>query len=790
MNKTLRRGAFLSVSCVALVASGGAAFADEGSAPARNDTAEIIVTAQKRPEKLQDIPVSAAVLSAASVAQQHVTDLSDINRVVPSVEIKGTFNGRVPYGMRGISTNANEGAIGLTSGVSVQIDGVPVPADSFAANTISDVAQLEVLKGPQATLGGRTASAGVINFVTYAPTEVTHFGMSGTLTNDHEYRMDVHASGRITDTLSASFAGYDSHTPYPIYNLNLQQRSKADSYGVRGKLKWAPSGDFDVTAMAHYALSQSSGENFIYQYLTPGALLLGAPPLNQATLFPGYDIKYGNTTYSSPVQMGSRYEDADGSVVANYRMGGFTLTSTTSYFHEKQFQSQDLFETNVLFFNYLTGGHAPAFNDLQSNDGYVRQVTQEFKLASDATKPLSYILGAFYSDSTVNGYGLRQFVGFPAAQTNISTTKNYAIYAHATEKFTDQIGLTAGLRYNWDKIGWDITQYFNPAQGQWGSGTLGAGGYEWTASNSSSALVGDLALQYHFDKHAMVYASYTRGYKPNAFNTAHTFSVSQAAALAAPTVAANASDLSFTNATKQEHINSFEVGLKSTLLDRHLTFNMAAFYTDYQNYQAQVFDNSKLIGVLVLSNAGASTKGIEADATYVQGNTRLSVSGAYIDAKFKNFAGANCFPLQAQTQPTVCVADSSGTYSQNLSGKSLPDSPKLKLNASITQTVPFNRVNVLLGSNLSYRTSTVLQADQNVATAQGAFALVDLSLGFQTKDEKATLSFFVNNLTNHFYLTNAEDFFSGPFSGTANAIIGQPARDSHRYYGVRLGVNF
>jgi iron complex outermembrane receptor protein len=784
MQKFAIRAARWTVSCAALIAGVQAAQAQE----AAKDTAEIIVTAQKRPEKLQEIPVAVAVLSSATVAQQHVTDLSDINRVVPSVEIKGTFNGRVPYGMRGISTNANEGAIGLTSGVSIQMDGVPVPADSFAANTITDVSQLEVLKGPQATLGGRTASAGVINFVTYGPTRTAHYAADITGTEDGEHRINLRASGPLGDALSYSLAAHESRTPYPVTNIKNGEQSSAKSFGLRGKLKLELGSDFDATVMGHYALSKSHGENFIYQYLTPGALLLGAPPLNQATLFPGYTIAYGNTKYSSPVQMGSRYEDRDGSLVINYRLGDYTLTSTTSYFYEKQFQSQDLFETDVYFFNYLTGGTAPSFNDLQSNAGFVRQTTQEFKLASDPAKSFSYLLGAFYSNSTVSGDGLRQFVGYPAAQTNISTTKNYAIYAHATEKFTDQIWAVGGLRYNWDKIGWNLTQYFDPTKGQYGSGTFGAGGFAWNASDQSTALVGDFALQYHVDKGVMAYASYTRGYKPNAFNTAHTFSVSQTAALAAPTVAANASDLAFTKATKQEHIDSFELGLKSTLLNRHLTLNLAAFDTNYENYQAQVFDNSQLIGVLVLSNAGAHTRGLEADATYVKGNTRLSLSGAYIEAKFKNFKGANCYPLQTVAQG--CVADASGNYSQDLSGKPMPASPKVKINASVTQTVPFDKFDMLLGGNLSYRSSTILQADQNPYTGQGAFALVDLSLGFQTKDEVASINFFVNNLTNHFYLTNAEDFFSGPFAGTANAVIGQPARDSHRYAGARLSVKF
>ena len=213
----------------------------------------------------------------------------------------------------------------------------------------------------------------------------------------------------------------------------------------------------------------------------------------------------------------------------------------------------------------------------------------------------------------------------------------------------------------------------------------------------------------------------------------------------------------------------------------HLTFNVDAFYTNYKNYQAQIFDNTQLIGILVLSTAGASTKGVEADLNYRKGNTTFSVSGAYIDAQFKDFPSTQCYPTQ-----TVAAGCVNGT--QSLSGHSLPDSPKFKANASIQQTIPLDKVNVLLGTNLAYRTSAVLQSDGNPETYQGAFALIDASIGLQSKDKALSLTFFVNNITNHFYLSNAEDFFSGPWG--ANAVIGQPARDSHRYWGARLGVNF
>jgi iron complex outermembrane recepter protein len=788
------------LTCTALVALATASVAF-GQAPASapaveaSNPADIVVTAQKRTERLNDIPVAASVLSAKALENQHVQDISDINKVVPSVEIKGTFNGRVPYSIRGISTNANEGAIGLTSGVSVQIDGIPVPADSFAANTLSGISQLEVLKGPQATLGGRTASAGVINFVTNSPTKTLKGNMAGGVTDDGEYRVEANISGPVANAVSFSLSGYDSHTPYPVYNLQSNAQSNADSYGVRAKLKFDMGSNFDATIMGHYALSTSAGENFIYQYITPGAFLI-APPLTQALVLGNYTVKYGNTSYSSPVAMSSRYEDSDASLVLNYHFSDLTLSSTTSYFKENQFQSQDLFETQIYFFNVLTGGFAPPFNDQQSNQGYVKQTTQEFKIASDNRKPFSFLAGAFYSDMEVNGYGLRQFVGFPASQTNVSTTQNYAVYGRVTNKFSDKISLNAGLRYNYDKIGWNLTQYFNPAMGQYGSGNFGDGGYAWNQSSSNGTLVGDASLQYHMDRDSMAYASYTRGYKPAAYNTAHTFNEAptpQTAPVAAnfgtPAAYATAlasynqylADVSFTTPTKGETIDSFELGLKTSAMNHHLSFNADIFYTNYQNYQAQIFDNSKLIGILVLANAGARTQGVEMDATWRQGNTNLSLSGAYIDAIFKNFPSTQCYPTQ--TVAAGCV-----NGAQSLSGHSLPDSPKFKFNANVEQTIPLSNFNILLGSNFSYRTSAVLQSDGNPQTAQDAFGILDASIGFQTKDKHAALTLYVNNIANHFYLTNAEDFFSGPWG--ANAVIGQPARDSHRYFGARASLKF
>lgn len=799
------RIALYTTSALVAVALAAPAMAQDAAADA-GDTAEIIVTAQKREEKLQSIPVAASVLTAASIENNHVTDLSDINRVVPSVEIKGTFNGRVPYGLRGISTNANEGAIGLTSGVSIEIDGVPVPADSFAANAISDVAQLEVLKGPQATLGGRTASAGRINFVTNGPSDTFKGAFSATITEDGEYRGEARLSGPISEGVSFSLSGTASRTPYPVENLTLDQDSRGDNYGVRAKLRFEPSADFDITLMGHYNMAKSRGENFVPVYFEPGTALFpfipsefdgpfGSPSyfgIRQSTAFPGYTIGYGNDKYASPVAMSSRYEDIDGSVNINYRSGGLTFSSLSAYFRENQFQTQDIFMSNVYFFDVLTHGMAPHFGNVQSAEGKVTQFTQEFKVASDPSEPLNFVAGLFYSDTKVDQTGLRVWVANPISKRNISITKTYSAYGRVTAGLSEGFKVVAGLRYNHDKIKWDVSQFFNPPAGQFqgcmfnGQAVPPTGAFpcQWVLSDSSDTVVGDIALQGELSQDTMVYGSYTRGYKPKAFNTVHDFNSLQSAPAAA--------DLAFTQATEAEHIDSFELGLKSSLLDKHMTLNLAAFYTKYNGYQAQLFDNSAVIGLLVLANAGARTAGVEADLNYVRGNTRMTLSAAYIDAKFTSFQGATCYPTQSAAQGCTGGA-------QDLSGKPLPASPKFKMSASVQQTVELDPFNLVLGGNVSARSSTLLQADQNPRTRQPGFATVDLSLGFQTKDEKATLTLFVNNVTNHFYYTNMEDFFSGatgftdPATGgftPGNYVIGQPARDAKRYFGARLNVKF
>lgn len=763
---TLVAGQFPSLAA----AQAAAPAAEPASAPAIQD---VVITAQKRTERLVDTPVAAAVITGDALQKTNASEITDLNLVIPSLELKGSFNGRVPMAMRGISTNANEAAVGLTSGVSIMIDGVPVPSDSMAANELADLRAVEVLKGPQSTLGGRTASAGVINFITQAPS--THwYGDGGlTLTSDREKRVNAFVSGPLASMLAFSVSGYGNERYYPIRNTLLGEDSRTISDGVRAKLLFTPVKDLDILLTGRAAHSDSRGGTFTYQYLTPGAALFPLFPWNtaglpQSQVLPGIDVRYGNTDYASPVHMDSRIDDRDVSLNIDRRVDGYTFTSTTARQTETAHNLQDVTQTAVYFLDILrlpaiplppTPGVPPLFDNSQHVTLHPTATSQEFKVASPLDAPVSYVAGLFWSDTKVVQDYLRTMFVNPRDDTTTSDNKTLGLYGRATWNFNPSTSLLTGLRLNQDKISYAIVDR--------------AGGYASAASDTSTATVGDLTLRQKFGKDQMAYFTVARGYKPRAFNTAQTLSSDD------PIAPVN-----------KENIQHVELGSKMVLMGGALAVNTALFNTDYKNYQVQVYDTTSVVERLKLSNAGAArTSGLELDANVAASSaTHLTVSAAWIDARFISYKTAPCYPGQTETQG--CTPSDTGPV-QDVSGKTMPDSPKFKLTLGAEHFIEQRLVpwDLRVNAQYAWRTHANFQADQNPYTVQGPFGILNLGASATSPDGRYMVSLFVNNATNRFYNANEEDFFSGLW-GTANAVIGEPARDAKRYGGVRLNVYF
>jgi iron complex outermembrane receptor protein len=785
---------------------------------------EIVITAQKRVERLADIPVSAAVVSTDTITKLNAGDVSDLNRLVPSVNLNGTINGRVPMGMRGISSVSNEGTVGLSSGVAIMIDGVPVPSDSRAANALEDVQNVEVLKGPQATLGGRTAAAGVINVVTRKPSDVLTGNIGLMATDDGEYRANGFIAGPVSDAVQYSLAAYYTTRDFPIKNLQLDKDTNQKVYGARGKLLFKPTEDLDVTLTARIGRDNSDGFNFVYTHLTPGADLLlgtalpppGSPPrlfldsvLSQAVLLPGITPSFDNQVYSSPVNAFSTVQDTDFSLDLQYRLGDLTLGSTTAYQHEKQVNAQDIFAVDRFFWNNLTNpsGSDPAapppFGDIQTQWMDIKQLSEELKLVSPTDQTLSYVVGLFYSDSKYSLHYYRPLVPAWLDYVSRPETKTTDLYGRATWKFAQGTSLVAGLRYNYDQLSYNYDAAFFPPF---------LPTVSHSDSSSESSVVGDLSLQHKYSNDLMVYLTYARGYSPAAYNTAAVEHVSPGAP---------ALDL-----VKKEDVDHFELGTKGTYLDGRLNLNAAAFYTKYKGFQVQIFDQSStsISPPLVLANAGgAETRGVELDVAFAAtDHLRLDLNAAYIDAKFTDYQGASCYygdatsfipdgsacfqdlngdkkwqpndPLLPEPGPgQALVALEDGTVPgvvQDLTGRVMPNSPKFKFVLGAEQRIPLGggAWEAVLAGNYSWRDKAQMLVDQNPYGIQSSIGILNLSIGVRKAEGKLSVTAFANNVFDKHYFTDLEDFWSAPWG--SNTIVGQPARDTNRYFGLRVSAGF
>ncbi len=463
------------------------------------------------------------------------------------------------------------------------------------------------------------------------------------------------------------------------------------------------------------------------------------------------------------------------------------MTSTTAYQHENQHQIQDLFAVGVYFLDSLVfTGFVPGapfvavtsnpqlFNNQQNQWEYIRQTSEELKLVSPAGEPLSYVVGAFYSKTSVEEQ-LQRLLG-PAYVDIIvrPDTSTYDLYGRSTWKFTDDMSLVTGLRYNYDELKYS----YNEIRQQIGPSSFGPF-YSADASHSS-ALVGDISLQRAFAAHSMGYFTYARGYAPKVYNTSQVlYTANQRLEPVA-----------------QEHVNHFELGTKGTYLDGTLRLNVAVFDTVYKPYQLQTYllvpgAASPPLNLVALGQA--STKGAEFDLNWAATHLlRLDFSAAYIDAKFDHYPGAPCFPTQTAAQGCRPTTDEAGNVNlvQDASGKPMPNSPKFKAVAGAEQRIPLasSPYEIAVGGTYAYRTSAQMLPDQNPQSIQRAFGILNLSAALRDTSGKWSLTAFVNNVTNQIYYTDVEDFFNGPWA--SNAVIAQPARDAQRYAGVRIAMDF
>lgn len=718
-----------------------------------DDTAtldEVVVVAQKRAQNLQDVPVAVTAISSEMLENQHIVTFNDLARVAPGLTITESSNvANSSINLRGIGTFVF--STGLEPAVSVIVDDVPIVQTAQAFTNLSDIERVEVLRGPQGTLFGKSASAGVINVVTKGPSDTFTASAEVTATSDDEYRLQSSVSGPFGDVSSSGFrlSGFTSSRDGYIRNLTTGTSLNNDKgYGIRGRVDFKVGARADIQLIADHSNKEQRGPVRTFGTTIAGSTVFGSP-LAPSLLGVTPGLENFNVRQDVDPLTTSRQSTASGRLT--YHLASVDLTSVTSY------QNWD-----YTFLEDVDSTAAAA--SAQSGPFNSHQFGQELRLASTDGGQFDYLVGLYYSDASSS----RTFRRGPIALANWSASngsKTSALFGQVDFRFTDRTRMSIGARANQERISVRFTEMSVTPN------------VSYAGNNSESKFTGKIALQHDLADGVMSYVSYARGYKGQGYDISSGFNQSRV-----------------DRPVKAEDSNAYELGLKSRLLDNRLQLNAALFLTDYNNFQAQ----SAILLPSGVFQAGVNnvgilrTQGVELELSFqASANLRIDASAAFTDAKIKEFPTANCY--SGQTVATGCRdVDGAGPLTnlvQDLAGKRLSNSPTSKFSLSANYS---RSVSGTLDGNASldyqYQSDVNFDLYQNPRAVQSAYGVLNGSIGIRTSGNTGyRVSAFVNNLLDKQYVTTIGDAGGASLIGNTLQLL---PRNASRYVGLKVGYQF
>ena len=715
------------------------------SAQAALEIEEVVVTAQKRAQNVQDVPVAVTVVDSRLMESMGIQSFNDLTKASPSLTIaEGNNKNQSPVNIRGIGTLSF--SIGIESSVAVVIDDVPVPRAGSFFNGFSDIDRIEVLRGPQSTLFGKSASAGVLNIATKNPSDEFEASIEAQLTDDNETRISGLVSGPVSDTLGLRLSGYWSDREGHIDNLTDGKKlDGSESFGFRGKAVWEANDRLSMTFIGEYNESEDNCCAYVWQSVSPNANFLGRasspPSVWLGSITPGED----NRQSRIGDEPSSNSTDWAASLRIDYDIGEYTLSSITAYRDWEYDWQIDLDATDI--FKLVNGGPYTA-----------DQFTQEIRLTSPEFEKVDFVVGAYYADIG-NTRGFDRTPIFLSSWNAETPSTSTALFGQANWHLNDKWTFITGLRANREEYS---AKFQNNRSG-----------LSFAGEDDDSEVIGRLGLQWAANDDTMFYTSYAQGYKAGGYDITSSFD-----------------NFAASNPVRPETSDAIEVGLKSTVWDGRLQVNVAAFSTEYIDFQAQntILNPDTQDFEFRLANVGKlETKGVEIDAiALLSENLTVNFGAAFIDATIKEFANADCYGGQTATQGCNPV-----TNSQDLSGKELNNSPDVKFTVAGNYTRPFDDLSFDGFLNASYVWQDELNFTLlgNPRATQDAYGIFNLSAGITSKDDVYQVTAFVNNVFDQSYIGGVLDLSNILFGGQ-EALAGFIPRGADRHAGVRVRWNF
>ncbi len=725
----------------------------------------IIVTAQKREQDISEVTTAVSAVSGEELTARDVTDFIDIESVVPSVRITGEgANGSVA--IRGIGTSVY--TTSAEAAVLTVVDDLAVLQAGQAFDALSDIERVEVLRGPQGTLFGKGASAGVVNIVTRGPSDQFEADFSSQIVDDGRFNVQMGAGGPIAENIGIRVSGYYNKDDGIITNrVTGNELGGREGFGFRTKLRIEPIDLLTVDINYSHAEQESIGAPSTLRFVPANAILPFGVNLNDFLfgITPGPD----NREVAYNVDGYLRTNTDTISLRGEYDLGFASVISITGYQDWRNDILQDLDLTAAPVFGSPVG-------IVQGGPYHSKLFSQELRLVSDGSGPLNYLIGAYYADGSTDRAFLRT-PGTPLASnidSNAGTTTK-AIFAEATYMFPTRTEVTAGIRYNHEQITAELINFLpstgNPANDIQTCRVLCSG------ENSDDAVTYRLAVRQELTPDVSVYASYATGYKGAAFDISSSFSATKAANPALP-----------------ENVDSYEIGVRGSVLEGIAQIALTGFWTDYDNFQQQalvIANDPTQPTENRLTNVGAlRTRGIEFEARINPFNgMQLAGYVTYIDAEIEEFPFGPCFAGQTVSQGCLDPDGPGGRDPfQDLAGGRLNGVSDWTYNIFARydfdlQSAPFDP---FVQVDYSYRSSVLGNISQDPNSITEGYDLLDLSFGVRLHEPDITATVFVNNVLDDTYLSGA---FAGAFTPStvlANAV----RRDQQRVFGFRVSGHF
>jgi iron complex outermembrane receptor protein len=680
--------------------------------------AEIVVTAQKRMENLQDVPIAVSALSAEQLQAYGVSDIDHLTAAVPGLAVDNIGGDYFMPRLRGVGTSSN--GPGVENPVALYVDGVYYASQITAPRDLFDVDQISVLKGPQGTLFGRNATGGVIQMNTRDPKQEFAGALQTSYDDYQTSKTDAYVGGGVASDLSANLwlhyttqgKGWGTNE----FNGEDVFRTKRE-FATRSKWIWAPSADTTVKLNMDFGNSADSmGGNRPFPGTTP--------------LLPGFKTSSNLWDIDSFVTPSSISRNGGGSIQLDQSLGFAHLVSISAY------RTWNLINT---FSPTLTPIPSQSLTIRQQGD----QASEELQLVSDSAAKISWATGVYYlyyNEGTGPTPGFQIDLDGPLAPTPTSLhqidvhtrvlTNSVAGFGQATAEVATDTKLTLGLRYTSetrDFIGYE-TGYLNNG---FSLGELPIPPIP--PELKFTKFTYRVALDHKFNDDILGYVSYNTGFKSGGYN-----------------------GLDPTNPPyKPEELDATEVGLKTEWLDHRVRLNAAAYHYKYTNVQVSRYTNTAVI----YNGAGAKVDGVELDGqALLTREFELTSAVAFMHSKFTSFPDAQ-FSTPLPTGGAVL-------YSGDATGNRLPFSPDFTINIAATYHVfsAAGRIDLMLSDYYSDR--YFMESDNFVS--QPSYDYLNAAVTWNSPDERYKISLWANNLTDRAVANAGATLTSGYILSTGN----------------------